>query len=353
MVIDLAKELIRIASVKGDTNALKNVIATAVAPLEGFTVEHFERNGVPSVLVYSGKSRPERFRIIFNAHLDVVPAKVEQFVPFEKEGKLFGRGAVDMKAAAAAEILIFKEMAAQVTFPVGLQLVTDEEVGGFDGTKYQVEQGVRADFVIAGEPTDFGINDRAKGILWAKVIARGTTAHGAYPWQGENALWKLEKFLERLREAYPEAREELWKTTVNLAKIETPNLTFNKVPDSAYALLDVRYVPEDEQTIVAALQHLAGNDATIEVQVKEPPQFTDPENEYVRSLKQVVKDVTGEEGKTIVKHGGSDIRLYNAVGCDGVTFGPPGYGLHTDEEWVSIEGLEQYGEMLRKFLVLI
>jgi len=139
-------------------------------------------------LVYFQKTRPNNFKIILNAHLDVVSGRKEQYKPYEKDGKLFGRGAIDMKGAAAVEILVFKEIAKKVSYPLALQLVTDEEIGGFCGTKYQIEKGVRADFVIAGEPTDFGVNNKAKGIIWLKIKTKGKAAHGAYPWRGKKCL---------------------------------------------------------------------------------------------------------------------------------------------------------------------
>jgi succinyl-diaminopimelate desuccinylase len=351
MLTDFAKKLISIASTRENNAQLHEVITCATEDLKGFTIEHFERDSVPSVLVYSDTVRPEKFKVILNAHLDVVPALESQFHPVEKDGYLYGRGAIDMKAAAAVEILVFKELAKTLSFPVGLQLVTDEEIGGFNGTKLQTEKGVRADFVIAGEPTNFGINTKAKGILWLKVIAKGVTAHGAYPWQGKNALLKLEKFLSRLIEKFPEPTEEVWKTTVNLSRIETRNRTNNKVPDDAVAILDVRFVPEDALTILETIHKLGGGDVEFEVLENEPPQFTDEKDVFVDVLKKAVADIMGEEANLIVKHGGSDVRHFNAVGCAGVTFGPIGSGLHTDDEKVLIKSLEQYSDILKKFLL--
>ena len=106
---------------------------------------------------------------------------------------------MDMKANVACLMTVFKDVADKVNYPLGLQLVTDEEIGGFHGTKYQIEKGVRAEFVVVGESTDLNIKNRAKGILWAKISAKGKTAHGAYPWRGENAIWKMNEFLNCLK----------------------------------------------------------------------------------------------------------------------------------------------------------
>lgn len=351
-IINLTSSLISIPSTKENLSALKKVLDEALAELKEFTIEKFEKNNIPSILVYRGKTRPKRFKVILNAHLDVVPGKPEQFKPKIKDGKLYGRGAYDMKGAGAAEILVFKELAKKLPYPIGLQLVTDEEVGGFAGTKYQIEKGVRADFVVAGEPTDLALNNKAKGIIWVKISTAGKSAHGAYPWEGENAIVKLNKLLNELFVLYPIPEKESWKTTINLARIETENKTFNKVPDNAIAFLDIRYIPEDKERIKKDLKRIAEKyKAKLEFIFDEPAQFTDQNSPYVKALKKSVEKITGKKAKVIVKHGGSDIRHYNAVGCEGVTFGPVGAGHHTDSEWVDIKSLENYYAILKDFLL--
>lgn len=94
-------------------------------------------------------------------------------------------------------------MVHQVSYPFALQVVSDEEIGGFDGTMLQIEQGVRADFVISGETTQFNVVNQAKGIVWLKVHAQGVPAHGAYPWRGQNALHMLTDAWQRIATAFP------------------------------------------------------------------------------------------------------------------------------------------------------
>jgi succinyl-diaminopimelate desuccinylase len=358
-ILPLTKSLISIPSTRDNKKALNDVLDLAIKEVKDFTIERFEKDGYPSALVYSQKTRPKKFKIILNAHLDVVSGRQEQYKPYEKDGKLFGRGAVDMKGAAAVEILVFKEVAKKVSYPLALQLVTDEEIGGFCGTKYQIEKGVRADFVIAGEPTDFGINNKAKGIIWLKIKTKGKSAHGAYPWLGDNALWRAKKILDKIEKQYPVPKKEAWQTTFNLAKIETGNQTFNKVPDEATIFFDIRYIPEEfagkkfekgKEILTKKLKKIIGNLGEMEIILFEPPQFTDDKNFYVLKLKEVAKKVLNKNPKVIVKHGGSDIRHFNQVGCQGVTFGPIGGDLHGDNEWVDIKSLEKYFEILLGFL---
>lgn len=349
-ILSFSSQLIKIQSVKSNAKELKSVIDYVLHKLPGFTVEHFEKNGVPSVLVYSGKKRPARFRILLNAHLDVVPATDNQFNPYKKNGRLYGRGTMDMKAAAVVEILLFKELASNLNYPLGLQVVTDEETGGFNGTKYQIEKGVKADFVIAGEPTDFGVNNKAKGIIWVKITVKGASAHGAYPWQGKNAITQMNDILIKINKVFPVPKKETWKTTVNIAKIETSNQTLNKVPDDCTASLDIRYIPEEKGTIIKKLEEVIGN-SQLDIVLNEPAQLTAENNRHIKSLISSTKKILGRSSRVIVKPGGSDIRHFNNIGCDGITFGPIGEGLHTDSEWVNIESLKKYHAILYDFLV--
>ncbi len=349
-IISLSKQLISIPSTKENPQALDQVLTIAKRELADFTVEEFSKDGVKSLLAYSGKIRPKRFRIILNAHLDVIPGKDNQYKPLEKDEKLYGRGAYDMKAAAAVEILVFKELAKKVSYPLGLQLVTDEEIGGFLGTKHQVEKSVRADFTIAGENTDLDIINRAKGIVWAKITTSGKAAHGAYPWLGDNAIIKMAKIIETIQKNYPEPKKEIWATTINVSVIDSTNKTFNKVPDDCSIMLDIRYIPEDDKTIIPYLKSFTKNGIQVDIVLKEHCYMTDKNNSFVVFLNRSINSVLGKPAAILPHHGGSDIRHYNQVGDKGVEFGPVGQGHHTDNEWVDIKSLEDYYLILKDFL---
>jgi succinyl-diaminopimelate desuccinylase len=350
-IIELSSKLISVPSTKENSKALEDVLQTADKYLKGFNVRKFKRNGVPSVLYYNTPKLPKRFKVILNAHLDVVPAEESQYKAKLIGDKLYGRGTNDMKAAAATEILAFKEMAKKVKYPLGLQLVTDEEIGGFNGTGYQIEKGVRADFVIAGEGSNLDINNMSKGVLWLKLKSYGKTAHSAYLWNGQNALSNLNTVLNRIWKVYPIPKKEVWKTTVNIGRMLTENQTFNKVPDYAEAWLDIRYIPEEIDTILLSIKKLLSKGVEIEVVVKDSPHYTKSDNKYIGILKKSIKGVTGKKVAVSKKHGANDIRHFNKVGCDGVQFGPTGEGLHTDKEWVSIKSLSDYYNILENFLM--
>ena len=138
----------------------------------GFTVERFESGGKPSALIYPGTERRD-FHVILNAHLDVVPAPPDQFRPRRDGDRLFARGAQDMKVTGLLAAQVFRELAASLPYPVALQLVTDEEVGGRDGTRHQLDHGVRGRFVIVGETSGLQIVNESKGMLVVRLLATG------------------------------------------------------------------------------------------------------------------------------------------------------------------------------------
>ena len=324
----------------------------------GFTVERFESGGKPSALVYSGVRRP-RFQIILNAHLDVVPAPAGQFRPRREDGRLYARGAHDMKVSALAEALVFRELAASLPYPAGLQLVTDEEVGGRDGTRNQLEQGVSGEFVVIGEQSGLRIVTDSKGMVTVNLRAVGLAAHGAYPWLGDNALLKLSRSVDNVLAAYPPATEEAWRTTVNVARIETPNRARNQVPALAEAWLDIRYPPEDTalngRSAEEITEYLAGfcePGVTPVVDHADPPHHADRGRPEVRRLGQAVRS-QGYRPDFLRKHGSADGRFYYQQGIDAVIFGVGGGGQHGPDEYADIATIEPYYRALRDFLISV
>jgi succinyl-diaminopimelate desuccinylase len=350
-IVSLSKKLITIPSIKGDTENLHLALKIAKQPLENFNRKEFSSNNVPSALFYNTQDIPEKFKIILNAHLDVVNAPRKQFNPIERNGKLLGRGAYDMKATTAAMILVFREVAEKVNYSIGLQIVTDEEIGGYNGAKYQIDQGIRAEFAITGEPTDMHIVNEFKGMLRFRVSFHGKTAHGAYPWRGENAIWKMTHFLAAIEKEFPVPKEQIWKSTVNLATIETTNKTFNMVPNDCSASFDLRFVPEEEATILERVKKLLPPDAEFSITVKEHHHFTHEDNPFIQMLHEKIHHVSGEIPVIRANQGSGDLRYFTEVGGNGVEFGPLGGGHHSDDEWVDIQSLGKYYDILKDFLL--
>lgn len=349
-ILSLSKQFIKFNTIPEYPDQLISILDVALSELDDFTIERFESNGIHSALVYNTPNRPDKFKLLLNGHLDIIPAKPEQFNSRIVGDKLYGAGAMDMKSNVACMIAAFKQVASNIDVPIALQLVTDEEVGGFHGTKYQVEKGVRADFVLAGEPTNFDIVYQAKGVLWLKIIAKGLTAHGAYPWRGKNAIWMMHDFLTELRHTFPIPSEEVWKTTVNIASINTKNSASNKIPDTCEVQLDIRFISEDSDSLLDTIQNMLPDNFDIEILANEPAMFTPKEGTSIQKICSVSKDIINKEIILRGANGTSDARHFSPMGSNCIEFGPIGDGIGSDEEWVSVSSLDQYYNILVNFM---
>ena len=353
-VIAKACELIAVRSTADEPGELRRALEIMLGFVgPGFSVRRFESNGKPSALLHPpGAEGP--FRVVLNAHLDVVPGSAEQFVPRRERGRAYGRGAQDMKFAAVVLADVFRRLAGELPVPVALQLVTDEEVGGLDGTAHQVAAGVRADFVIIGEQSRLEVVTESKGLVHARLTAGGSAAHAAYPWLAENALLALTGAVDRVLRRYPVPPAEAWRTTVNVARIETPNRAVNQVPAEATAWLDIRFPPEDAdfagrtpEQVAEHLREVAG--VAVEVDAAGAPHRADPAGADVARLRTAVRGV-GYAGSLLRKHGAADGRHYYAQGIDAVIFGPGGDGKHGADEYVDLDTLAPYRDALTAFL---
>lgn len=353
-----ASELLAVQSTAdrpGDLGRALDFAVDFVGP--GFTVERFESGGKPSALLYQAdRQRPERFRLILNAHLDVVPAAPEQFRPHRKGDRLYARGTQDMKVAALIEALVFRELAGTVPYPLALQLVTDEEVGGRNGTLHQINEGVSGEFVVIGEHSGLRIVTDSKGMVTANLRAVGRGGHSAYPWLADNALVKLHRTLERLLARYPVPTTEAWRTTLNVARIETPNQARNQVPALAEAWLDLRFPPEDgdlngktPEQVEAHLATFCEPGVTATVELADPPHHADRGRPEVQAL----GDAIGRQGYRadfLRKHGAADGRFYYQRGVDAVIFGIGGDGLHGPDEYADVTTIAPYYRALTDFI---
>ncbi|GIF26000.1 succinyl-diaminopimelate desuccinylase [Actinoplanes tereljensis] len=353
-ITDRITELVSIPSTADRPTELRRALDLVLEEAgPGWKVREFESNGKPSALLHApGQDGP--FRVVLNAHLDVVPAPPEQFVPRREGDRLYARGAHDMKAAALVLAGVFRELAADLPYPIALQLVTDEEVGGADGTAHQLAAGVRADFVIIGEQSGLRVVTESKGICHARLTTTGRAAHAAYPWLGHNAVLTLTEAVTRLLNAYPVPGAEAWTTTINVARLDTPNRAYNQVPAEATAWLDIRYPPSDPdfagrtaEQVAAHLTRVAG--APAQIDALGPPHRADPAGPGVLALRDAIR-TTGHPASLLRKHGAADGRYYHALGIDAVIFGPGGDGQHGPAEYLDIPTLRPYHDALVAFL---
>ncbi|HSX35211.1 MAG TPA: M20/M25/M40 family metallo-hydrolase [Candidatus Saccharimonadales bacterium] len=359
-LIDQTKQLIAIQSTAANPAALKEAVdfvATIVAAHPGITIERFARNGRHSFLAYRGTTRPEKFDVLLNAHVDIVPGEPEQFKPYEKDGKLYGRGALDMKGTALVLTDVFCEVVNSVPYALGLEIVSDEEVGGYDGARMHIADGLRADFVVMGEYANErnAIYNAARGLCWAEIAFTGKAAHGAHLWHGNNAVLKASAFADAILKRYPTPDTETLTTTANVSSITTANETFNKVPDSAVLKIDFRFTQEDpvfhtRESLEAFFQTIDPDATIVNLATFEPAVHVEELNPYVQGLSSALKQVTGQKPRFLGRPGASDGRHFSQVQNDVVEFGLYGHDPHSDNECVELDSFDEYRSVMAAFL---
>jgi succinyl-diaminopimelate desuccinylase len=280
----------------------------------------------------------------------VVDAPDALFEPRVENGRLFGRGSIDDKYAAALSLVLLAEWIerlraagkTQADLPFGILISGDEEIGGKNGARAALAQ-LRSDFAIA---LDGGnrqkIVVKEKGILRLKLIARGKTAHAARPWLGENAIEALIADYFALKNHFAAAATDHWHRTLNFSRIQAGKAV-NQVPDYAEALFDIRYTENDDMhAVVAAIRR----DIRGEVEVVETePLFQGGHTPQLARLLAIA-------GRPEVScdHGASDARFLSEFGIPGIVWGPDGDdSAHSPEEHVNLDSLFELHRILDEF----
>jgi succinyl-diaminopimelate desuccinylase len=319
-------------------------------------IKEFVNNGKRSL--YISYTDTKKTRLLLNGHIDVVPAEEEQYSPYIKDNNIYGRGAVDMKAGVASYMLLLKEIAKENIKPdpdLALMIVSDEEIGGCDGTRHLIEdKGYSADFAMASEPghasvDTLNITIAEKGVLWLKIKTRGVSCHGSRPWLGDNAIEKLMDKTREIKSLFSgTTKDNRWKTTMNIGTIKGGDTT-NKVADSAQLTLDIRYT---EETDIPEILKKIKTVKNIEVDVlMQSSMLINPDNvDLIDTLKEIAQKKTGKNVQLTKEHGASDLRFTSARNIPSVIFGPYGNNHHGKDEHISIQSLELYYQVLEEFV---
>lgn len=197
---------------------------------------------------------------VWNGHIDTVPYgdlaewETNPAEPTEKDGKLYARGASDMKsgiAAMAYTLATIVKSGKKPAYDITLIGTCDEEKNGL-GARKLVKAGLLPDVeeVLIGEPTGLNIGIAQKGCLWLEFEVFGKTSHGAYPEQGANAVDYAVRMAERLKEFVTEtAHPILGNATAQITQI-TGGVAPNMTPDRCTVLMDMRLVPGQTKEII-------------------------------------------------------------------------------------------------------
>jgi acetylornithine deacetylase/succinyl-diaminopimelate desuccinylase family protein len=293
------------------------------------------------------------------SHLDVVPAgdrslwEVEPYGATITEGRMFGRGSSDAKGPIAAALEAVAILKAAGLTPAGtleLELVSDEESGGFNGAGWLVDQGhIRPDMAIVGEPTRLRVVRAQRGIAWSRITTKGVAAHGSAPERGVNAIDHMAAIVRELATSLPEIDNPVvGGPTMSIGTIHG-GAKLNIIPASCVIEIDRRTVPGEtdadvrkqfEAAIERARTTFPTIDATVEIVDSGAPFEVPADAELVTTMTEAVAAATGEESEVIGFRGASDARFLAEIGADVIVFGPGDITVaHTARESIDLDEL--------------
>jgi acetylornithine deacetylase/succinyl-diaminopimelate desuccinylase family protein len=300
-------------------------------------------------------------RLIFNGHLDVVPAgnpSQWKYPPFQgklRKGKIYGRGSSDMKSGIASFLQALSTIErSKILLHQGavlLHLVSDEESHGHQGMGFLTQrERIQGDAALVGEPTDLQPVIAQKGALWLRILTLGKSAHGSRPHLGVNAIEKMTNLIKRLNSIpLEEEHPLLGKPTLSIGTIQG-GTKINIVPDRCEIEVDRRMLPRETREEVLGeikeiLDSLQSQDPWFQYRLEEidfaEPSEVDPDEEIVKIGVEAIQKATGRKPMVRGFSGFTDSRFYvNQCHIPTLIFGPGGVDQsHTTDESVEVDAL--------------
>lgn len=303
--------------------------------------------------------------VMFCGHTDTVgvAGMDAPFDPVIREGRLYGRGAQDMKAGVAAMIDAAR-LARERGFRKGrivIAAVADEEYASL-GADALVREW-KADAAIVTEPTDLKIGIGHKGFAWATVEMKGRAAHGSRPTDGRDAILRMGRVLSRLerldRDLQSRTPHPLLGTGSLHASIIEGGRELSSYPDSCRLQIERRTIPGESADIFAReldeiLEVLREEDPEIEASgdltFSRPPYEVSPAHDLPRALTAAAASA-GTTTATVGMSFWTDAAILGSAGIPSVLFGPGGAGLHSREEYVTLSDVVSCRNALTEFVL--
>jgi len=363
-----ASELIGRASITPDDAGCQAWLAGKLAAL-GFRIEWLNSGAVTNLWARRGKTAP---LVCFAGHTDVVPTgPLEQwtsppFTPSQRDGRLYGRGAADMKGSIAAFLAALEDfLAARPTHrgSIALLITSDEEGPAVDGTVKVVEwlaaHGEAIDACIVGEPScvdrlgDTMKNGR-RGSLHGRLRVRGIQAHIAYPHMGRNPIHLVAPAIAELAATvWDEGNAHFPSTTWQISNLQAGTGANNVVPGHADIVFNFRHGTaspvESLRQRVHALLDRHGLDYELEWEIGAKPFLTE-RGSLVEALSGAIREVTGITPALSTTGGTSDGRFIAEICPEVVEFGPVNDSIHKIDEHVGIDELNELAQIYRATL---
>ncbi|AOY90934.1 succinyl-diaminopimelate desuccinylase [Cupriavidus sp. USMAA2-4] len=310
--------------------------------------------------------------LVFAGHTDVVPTgPLEQwhsdpFAPTHRDGKLYGRGAADMKTSIAGFVVAAEEFIQAHpahTGSIGFLITSDEEGPAHDGTVKVVEalaaRGERLDYCVVGEPTSVDVlgdmvKNGRRGSLSGKLVVKGVQGHIAYPHLARNPIHLAAPALaELVAERWDEGNEYFPPTTWQMSNIHGGTGATNVIPGQVTIDFNFRFstasTPDGLKARVHAILDRHGLDYELAWTLGGEP-FLTPRGELSEAMAAAIAAETGVTTELSTTGGTSDGRFIARICPQVVEFGPPNASIHKIDEHVEVRFIEPLKNIYRGVL---
>lgn len=364
----LTEELIALDSVTPHDRGCQQRLIELLAPL-GFACESIESNGVTNLWARKGTTSPV---FVFAGHTDVVPSGPEHqwasnpFTPTRRDGKLYGRGASDMKTSIAAMVVACEEFIAAHADHKGsiaFLITSDEEGPAVDGTAVVCERleerGETLDYCLVGEPTSSHvlgdtIKNGRRGSLSGHLVIKGIQGHIAYPHLARNPIHQAAPALAELAaEVWDEGNEYYAPTSWQVSNIQGGTGANNVIPGQLALDFNFRFstasTADGLEARVHAILDRHGLDYELEWTLSGQP-FLTPKGTLSDAVCSAIFDELGVPTELSTSGGTSDGRFIARICPQVIEFGPPNASIHKIDEHIELRYIDPLKNIYRRTL---
>lgn len=359
-LLSTARDLIRFRTVTGNAEEIQKAAEYIKNKFAGSKVKVTIFQNKASPVVFLRNTDSYDFDALVLGHIDVVPAAPEMFEPVVKDGKMYGRGTLDMKSFAAVALNSMEYVSSRgLDLKFGVILSTDEEKGSLSTESFmkahpQIKARIVLDNDVGGDITK--IITKCKNPVFVKLTAVGKEAHGSTPWEGIDANELLLKTWENIRKIWPYYSKntgtpaDTWIDTVHFATVNGGQVS-NIISNHAEALLDFRLTENSSVSeLCKKLASCLEKGVKYDIVSQSVPVVMDEENPLILEYKRLAESVLGQ--KTEFEHigGATDSRVFAEKGSVVIMHSGSGEGMHASDEYVVLKSVEQIAEIQIKFL---
>ncbi|HEX8784834.1 MAG TPA: succinyl-diaminopimelate desuccinylase [Telluria sp.] len=364
----LTEELIALYSVTPHDKGCQQRLVELLAPL-GFRCETIESNGVTNLWARRGTASPV---FVFAGHTDVVPSgPTEQwqslpFTPTRRDGKLYGRGASDMKTSIAAMVVAVEEFVAahpRHAGSIAFLITSDEEGPATDGTvvvcELLEERGETLDYCLVGEPTSSHvlgdmIKNGRRGSLSGCLVVKGVQGHIAYPQLARNPIHQAAPALAELAaEKWDDGNEYFPPTSWQISNIHAGTGANNVIPGELKVDFNFRFstasTADGLEARVHAILDRHGLDYDLRWTLSGHP-FLTPKGTLSDAICAGIRDELGVHTELSTTGGTSDGRFIARICPQVIEFGPPNASIHKIDEHIELRYIDPLKNIYRRTL---